>query len=197
LTRLGDELRAWVDSEGERTVGGLIEVFGEKSFAVLFIFLLGLSALPVPTGGVTNVLELIAMLVAVQLMVGRKTIWLPRRWRAVTLAGGNRERLVERLLSLVVWLERRSRGRGHQLFGTRAGSALFGALVLIGSVGAFVAPPFSGLDTLPSLGVVVLSIGFLVEDVLIAGAGVAIGAGGIALIVTLGRAALRGLADLV
>jgi hypothetical protein len=178
-------------------VGTLIEAFGDKSFAVLFIFLLGVPALPLPTGGATHLLELIAMLLALQLLIGRKSVWLPRRWRAVRVAGGKRERFVERLLTLIAWLEGKSRPRGRFLFGSRAGNVVFGALVLIGTAGAFIAPPFSTLDTLPALGVVVLSIGVLMEDIVIAGAGVAIGAGGIALIVTLGRAALQGLADLV
>lgn len=195
--RLSERLRAWASSGGDRTVGTLIEAFGDKSFAVLFVFLLGVPALPLPTGGATHLLELIAMLLALQLLVGRDSVWLPRRWRAVNLAGGKRERLVERLLGLIAWLERRSKPRGRRLFASRSGNVLFGALVLIGTAGAFIAPPFSTLDTLPALGVVVLSIGVLMEDVVIAGAGVAIGAGGIALIVALGRAALHGLADLI
>ena len=63
-------------------------------------------------------------------------------------------------------------------------------------LGAFVAPPFSGLDTLPSLGVVLLSLGVLLEDALIATAGIAIGAGGISLVLLLSRAAVRGVAEL-
>jgi len=38
---------------------------------------------------------------------------------------------------------------------------VFGLLVLGGSAGAFLAPPFTGLDTLPALGVVLLSLGVL------------------------------------
>ncbi len=70
-------------------------------------------------------------------------------------------------------------------------------LVIIGAVAAFVAPPFSGLDTLPALGVVLLSIGVLLEDVVIVAVGLAVGAGGIALVVVLGRAAIRGIGHLV
>lgn len=195
--RFSDELRAWAASDGDGTVGSLIEAFGEKSFAVLFVVLLGPSALPLPTGGVTNLFEVIALLLAVQLLIGRRTVWLPRRWRNVALTGPKSERLVQRLLRLIVWLERWSRLRGRSLFGSRLSSAVFGALVLIGTAAAFLAPPFSGLDTLPSLGVVVLSVGVLVEDVVIVGAGVTIGAGGVALLAALGRAVVRGIGDLV
>ncbi len=41
------------------------------------------------------------------------------------------------------------------------------------------APPFSGLDTPPSLGVVLLSLGVLLEDFLVVVVAVAIGAAGV------------------
>jgi hypothetical protein len=161
------------------------------------VLLLAVPALPLPTGGVTHLFEAIALLLALQLMIGRRTVWVPLRWRNVTLTGEKRERFVERLLRLVAWLERWSRPRGGFLFGNRLSNAIFGALVFVGTAAAFVAPPFSTLDTLPALGVVVLSVGVLVEDVVIVGAGIAVGAGGVALLVALGRAAVRGVADLI
>ena len=194
--RFSDELRGWVASSRDGTVGSLIDTFGEKSFAVLFALLLGPSALPLPTGGVTNLFEAIALLLALQLLIGRHTVWLPLRWRNVALTGPKSERFLERLLRLIAWLERWSKPRGRSLFGNRMSNAVFGALVFVGTAAAFVAPPFSTLDTLPALGVVVLSVGVLVEDVVIVGAGAAIGAGGVALLVALGRAAVRGIADL-
>ncbi|MBV8997411.1 MAG: hypothetical protein JO304_00030 [Solirubrobacterales bacterium] len=48
---LGDELEQWLRGEGEKTLGSLVEAFGEKSFAIVFVFLLGVPALPLPTGG--------------------------------------------------------------------------------------------------------------------------------------------------
>ena len=54
---------------------------------MLFLFLLAPSALPLPTGGLTQVLEAIAMLLALQLIANRDCVWLPRRWEAVDLGG--------------------------------------------------------------------------------------------------------------
>ena len=56
------ELEAWLTSDGDKALGGLIEVFGGKSFAILFVLLLGVPALPLPTGGATHVFEIIAAL---------------------------------------------------------------------------------------------------------------------------------------
>jgi hypothetical protein len=65
-----------------------------------------------------------------------------------------------------------------------------------GSAGAFLAPPFTGLDTLPALGVVILSMGVLLEDFAVAIAGVLLGVAGVALEVFLGKAAIDALGDL-
>ena len=62
------------------TIQEVIDRFAEKSFAVLLLLLLALPALPLPTGGLTHILEIIAMLVALELIIGRKTVWLPKRW---------------------------------------------------------------------------------------------------------------------
>jgi hypothetical protein len=61
-------------------------------------------------------------------------------------------------------------------------------VLLVFIVGAFVAPPFSGLDTLPSLGVVIVCLGFVFSDALIVGGGFLVGAGGLALEIALGAA---------
>jgi hypothetical protein len=73
---------------------------------------------------------------------------------------------------------------------------VFGVLVLAGSIAAFVAPPFSGLDTLPSLGVVLLSIGVLLKDLAIVVLGVVVGVAGVALELILGQAAVKGIGEL-
>lgn len=191
-----DELERWLESDGDKTLGSIIELFQEKSFALLFILLLGVSALPLPTGGATHVFEIVAMLLAVQLIAGRDEIWLPERWRRLRLAGPTQQRFINRLMKTIRWLERFSRPRARYLFDHRLSNIVFGVLVLAGSLAAFLAPPFSGLDTLPSLGVVLLSIGVLLEDVAIVVLAVAVGFAGAMLELILGRAAVRGIGKL-
>jgi hypothetical protein len=54
-----------------------------------------------------------------------------------------------------------------------------------------VAPPFAGLDTLPALGVVVIALSLILEDVVITIVGTVIGLAGIAVEVALGSAVLH------
>jgi hypothetical protein len=189
--RLSHELERWLNSEGDKTLGGLIELFGQKSFAILFVLLLGVPALPLPTGGVTHLFEVIAVLLALQLIVDRDEIWLPQRWRALQLAGANQRRFIEKLMKAIRQLERLSRPRLAFLFGHRLSNIVFGALVIGGSLGAFLAPPFSGLDTLPALGVVLLSLGVLLEDFAVVAVALVIGSAGVLLEIVLGRAAVH------
>jgi hypothetical protein len=191
-----EELERWLESDGEKTLGSIIELFEEKSFALLFILLLGVSALPLPTGGATHVFEIVAMLLAVQLIAGRDEIWLPERWRRLRLAGPSQQRFINRLMKTIRWLERFSRPRASYLFEHRLTNIVFGVLVLAGSLAAFLAPPFSGLDTLPSLGVVLLSIGVLLEDLAIVVLAVVVGVAGVVLELILGRAAVNGIGKL-
>ena len=194
--KLSDRLEDWLKGEQPKTVGNLVELFGEKSFAVLFLLLLAIPALPLPTGGVTHVFELIAMLLALELIVGRRTVWLPERWCRRELGPATQKRFSEVLIRRIRWLERHSRPRLRFLIDHPLRGQVFGLLVLGLAVAAFVAPPFTGLDTLPSLGVVVLSFGVLLDDGLIAVAGVVIGAAGIVAELFLGSLALKGIRSL-
>jgi hypothetical protein len=189
--RVSTELDSWLRSEGDKTLGSLVDLFGEKSFATLFILLMGVPALPLPTGGATHVFEAVVALLALELIVGIKQIWLPQRWRELQLAGGKRERFLAGLMRMIRRLERFSRPRGRFLFNHRLTNIVFGLLVICGSAGAFFAPPFTGLDTLPALGVVLLSLGVLLEDFAVVALGLVVGAAGIVLELALGRAVIE------
>ena len=196
IVPLSQELGGWLDGDGPKTLGGLTELFGPRSFAIAFLLLLGVPALPIPTGGVTHVFEVIAVLLAAQLVVGRDEIWLPQRWRERELAGKGQERFLAALLKLITRLERFSKPRFAWLFGSRLSNGVFGLVVIGGSVAAFFAPPFTGLDTLPALGVVLISLAVLLEDIAIAIVGLVVLAGGVLLEIVLGKAAVDALGDL-
>jgi hypothetical protein len=194
---VSDQLERWLASDGDQTLGGLIDVFQEKSFALIFILLLGVPALPLPTGGASHVFEIIAILVALQLVAGRNKIWLPERWRKIELGtGGGRTRFIRGLMKVIRWIERFSRPRLRFLFNHRASNTVFGLLVTAGSLGAFLAAPFTGLDTLPALGVVLLSLGVLLEDFAVVVLALLIGGAGVLLEIVVGRAAVRGIGNL-
>jgi hypothetical protein len=100
-------------------------------------------------------------------------------------------------MRLIRWLERHSRPRMRFVFHQRFSDIAFGLVAIAGTVGAFLAPPFSGLDTIPALGVVVLSLSVLLEDGLVALVGLLLVTAGIALELALGAAALHGISSIL
>jgi hypothetical protein len=112
------------------------------------------------------------------------------------LAGPRQRRFITGLMKMIRRLERFSRPRLRFLFDHRLSNIVFGLLVIAGCTGAFLAPPFTGLDTLPALGVVLLSLGVLLEDFLLVVLGVAVGIAGVFLEIVLGKAAVKGVGSL-
>jgi hypothetical protein len=148
---------------------------------------MALPALPLPTGGVTHLLEIVAMLLALELLVGRRQVWLPRRWRRLELSAGAQQRLTGTLMPRIRRIERFSRPRLAVLLRYRVSGVLFGGVVFALALTAFLAPPFTGLDTLPSIAVVLLSLAVLFEDFLLAIVGLLVGALSVLVVLGLGR----------
>jgi len=188
--RLSEQLEHWFGQGQDRTIGELIDTFGAGSFAVSFVVLMAFPALPLPTGGISHVLELATMLLALELVIGRSEVWVPARWRHKQLAGLS-GKLGQALVRRIRGLERFARPRLTGVLDLDVIRRFFGIIVFGLSLAAFVAPPFSGLDTLPALGVVVLSVGVLLRDAVLALVGIVVGTLGVALIIGLGHAISR------
>jgi hypothetical protein len=186
--KVSAELEDWFETERKKTIADLLDTFGPRSFAILFIVLMALPALPLPTGAVSHVLEIITMLLALELVIGRTEVWIPKRFHDRELKSLSNAKFRNILLKRIRWFEKFSRPRMADLLEKRLTGRVFGAAVFGFALTAFLAPPFSGLDTLPSLGAVVLSLGVLLGDIVIAGIGLGIGAGGVAVVIGLGKA---------
>jgi len=100
-----DQLERWLGSDEPKTLGGLGDVFGEKSFAVTILFLMFIPALPLPTGGITHVFEAIAALVGAEMVIGAG--------RSGSPPGG----------AIVIWATRRRVRRSRSWSGASDGSS--------------------------------------------------------------------------
>ena len=185
------ELESWLRSDQPKTLGALEKVFAEKSFAVAILLLMFLPALPIPTGGVTHVFEAITLLLAFEMILGRRSIWLPERWRKRELGKTITGKAIPFIIRRVRWFERFSRPRAAWLYAHPWFRRVLGLLIAGFTVASALAPPFSGLDTLPALGVVAIALSIILEDAIVLGIGIVIGSGGVVLIVTLGEAAVH------
>ncbi|MCU1370668.1 MAG: exopolysaccharide biosynthesis protein [Ilumatobacteraceae bacterium] len=186
-----DQLEDWLSSDGTKTLGALGEVFGDKSFAVTILMLMFLPALPIPTAGISDLFTAIAIVVAAQLVLGRTTLWLPQRWKRRELGRAMLDRALPFIARRIRWFERFSRPRGTHLFASRNAMRLVGLVVIALALAAILAPPFSGLDTIPAMGAVVIALAVILEDVVVLAIGAALGSLGVALELTLGAAAVK------
>jgi hypothetical protein len=195
--KFSDELERWLRSDQPKTLGAMNDVFETRSFAVTILLLMFLPALPLPTGGVTHVFEAITVLLGLQMVIGRRTIWLPERLRQRGLGELTTGKAIPFIVRRIRQVERFSRPRAAGLFARRWFHRVLGLVVIVFAVGAALAPPFSGLDTLPALGAVVVALAIVLEDVVVLAVGVALGTGGVLLILTVGAALVRVLRSLL
>lgn len=183
-----EALESWLKSKEPKTIAALSDVFGAKSFAITFLLLMSIPALPIPTGGVTHVFEIITMLLALELIAGMRTIWLPEKWRNKKLGKTIEGRALPFIIRRVKWFEKFSRPRLSGVMTNRIVVSIIGLVIFGLTLTAFLSPPFSGLDTLPALGVVFIALGIILGDVAGAILGLLIGAAGVLVVVGLSKA---------
>jgi hypothetical protein len=181
------KLESWLNGDKPKTFASLNRVFAEKSLAILILAVMFIPALPVPSGGVvSHALEAVGAFLAIQLALGRRSLWLPKRWRKTSFGRLGKRHAVPFLIRRIQWLERFSRPRGTTLLHARLFVTLMGIFLTTFCVVAFLAPPFSGLDTFPAIGVVILALGIILDDIIIVCCGVVAGVLGSALVVGAG-----------
>lgn len=185
------ELEQWLRGNQPKTLRSLDHVFAEKSFAAIFTLLLAFSALPVPTGGLSHAFGLIAFLIALQVVIGRRSLWIPKRWQSLHISPTLLEKFIPKVIRLIRWLEKYSRPRLNNVLQARPMIRFYGLAVAVFAATVAVTPPFSGLDTLPSLGVVLMSLAIMLEDFLLFIVGLIVGAAGVTLMLVVGKAAFE------
>lgn len=188
--RVSDHLAGWLASDEPTTLGRLAETFGAKTFPVACLILMAPSAVPIPTGGANHVLDVIALVFAAQIALVRRQLWLPTRWRNRVL-GHRTCQVMGFMVRSIRRVENISRTRGAALITSAIGQVVLGVVMISFILGAMFSPPFSGLDTLPSLGAAVLGLGLVLEDLVFVVVGILLGAGGIGISIFIGAKALQ------
>lgn len=182
------QLTEWLASSDDKTISDLEDLFGDKSFALTFLVLMAIPALPLPTAGVTHVFEVITMLLSLELIAQRRTMWLPKRWRNKKLGNIMQTKTLPYLIKWIRRVEKISHPRMSKFLDSRLASTLFGISIFLLALTALLAIPFSGLDTLPAMGALGISLGFILEDIVIVCIGGFLGLVGMVLSIGFGAA---------
>lgn len=159
-------------------IGDIVAALRDRAYALLVV-LLGLpNCLPMPPP-IPLVCGLVLAFVAVQMLAGRTTPWLPQRLLARSIGQAELTRAVARALPPLIRLERFSRPRLTMLGGRFAIPAL-GVVLLVLALGLVVAAPFIGQIPL-GLAVCLVGLGLVERDGVLIIAGALVGAAGLAL----------------
>ena len=190
--KFSTQLRTWARGKQPKNLDTLIEEFEDKSFAVIMLLFMLIPALPLPTAGITHVLEAVVIILALEQVIGLKAIWLPDFLSTrIKLGWLLSDKILTPALRRIEWFERKSSPRGRYIFTIPLADRIIGLLVIAFTVASFLAPPFTGLDTLPALGVVVISLAILFDDAIMLAIGTIIGALGIVLSVGFGAVVIK------
>lgn len=178
-----EELETELKAGRLKTVKDLQEVFDEKSFAILFLIFMFIPSLPIPTGGVTQFFLLPTVMIAsLQMVFGRRSLWLPWFITRRKIPAALTKKGLPFMIKRIRWFEQYARPRLAKWFDKASFRTLTGLLVLLFALGSFISPPFSGLDTLPSMGAVIIALSLIFEDIVLYFMGIVVGAVGLGVI---------------
>ena len=149
----------------------VVDALGDRSFAPVMILLAVPNAIPFLPGSST-VLGLLLALVATQLLIGRRRIWLPERLNRWSFDRDGFGRVVARIIPWLARFERMARPRLWPE-SYRLAERLAGAVAILLSVMIMLPIPFA--NGIPAIAICLLALGISERDGLWLGAGVLLG----------------------
>ncbi|MGA7931991.1 MAG: exopolysaccharide biosynthesis protein [Kovacikia sp.] len=154
------------------TLTAVLQLAGERTFGFLFVLLALPSALPVPAAGYSVPFGIVILLLAVQLIVGAKTPWLPLRLMNHAIPLSRVQGLVKSGLPWMRRIEQFSKPRMTPICTSRAGRAMIGLTIALMAISMMI--PIPGTNTLPAIGIFVTGFGLLDDDGVISLAGMGV-----------------------
>jgi hypothetical protein len=156
----------------------LEDAFTDRSFAALLTFFAILNLIPLPPGtGVLTGIPLV--LVSVQMVMGRESVWLPAFLRTKSIAPDRFRLISDRVVPWLEWLEKFIRPRNWP-FGRKRGDRWLGAFTTI--LGLSVVLPMPLSNWLPAFATAVIGIALCERDGRLLLAGVVVGIVSIAIV---------------
>ncbi len=150
------------------TLGELREALGDRGFGLSMLLLSLPSALPVPAPGYSTPFGIALVGLAVQMMMGRETPWLPAKVEEFELSAGAAAKMLGAAIGFLSRIEHLVKPRGRWVQ-TRWGLFVPGLLVVL--MGSLMILPIPGTNTAPAGTIFLIGVGMLEEDgLLISGA---------------------------
>lgn len=165
MARLSVELERFFfqETQGSKvTLLDILQLAGERTFGFLFVLLALPSALPVPAPGYSIPFGVVLLVLAVQLVVGRRQPWFPQGWQQRGFELGQVQRVVKAGLPWLRRIELLSRPRLTYVCCSVAGRVVIGVAIALMAISMMI--PIPGTNTLPAIGILVTGFGLLDDD---------------------------------
>ncbi|MDJ0737064.1 MAG: exopolysaccharide biosynthesis protein [Nostocaceae cyanobacterium] len=165
MAKLSHELERFFFQEernSDVTLEDILLLAGERIFGFLFVILSLPSALPVPAPGYSVPFGILMFILAMQLIVGAKTPWLPKKMAKHPI---KLETVQKFLKAGIPWLRRIeaiTRPRLRYIFNTAPGRIAIGSAIALMSVSMMIIVP--GTNTIPAIGIFVTGFGLQEDD---------------------------------
>lgn len=149
----------------------LEDAFTDRSFAALLTFFAILNLLPLPPGtGIVTGIPLV--LVSVQMVMGRDSVWLPAFMRTKSISPERFRQISDKVVPWLQWLERFIKPRNWP-FGRKKGDRWLGIFTTI--LGMSVVLPMPLSNWLPALATAIIGIALCERDGRLLFAGLTVG----------------------
>jgi hypothetical protein len=171
---LGETLQQLLETDNEQglSISEITRAVGEKGFGLLLIVLSLPSALPVPAPGYSTPFGIVIALIAVQMISGRQTVWLPKKLGGTRIKPKIAKTMLGCASKFLQKIERFIRPRQKWIRG-RAGQAALAVMILI--MACLMMLPIPLTNTFPAMVIFMIGVGLSEEDGLLAIAAFAVG----------------------
>lgn len=166
-TSLADTLEATLQTNHEAgpSIGEITDAVGDKGFGLLLMILSLPSALPIPAPGYSIPFGIAMAVIAVQIFIGRDSIWLPERIKRFRLSSTFTVKIVSAGARFLRRIEKIIRPRYRRMHTPLGHSAL--AIVIL-TMSVFMMIPIPLTNTAPAMAIFVIGVSMAEKDGLIA-----------------------------
>lgn len=162
--RTSDLLQEIADRQGDGsiTIGQFVEMLGDRSFALTILIFSLPNSLPVPgIPGFSTLTGLPILIIALQIVFGRASIWLPKQVAEKQFSQAVVTKIVLKALPVIRWLERFIKPRLTPLCES-LGERFIGLLIVL--MALILVLPIVGGNFLPGFSISLMALALLEND---------------------------------
>jgi len=147
--------------KGKITINDFVGMLGDRSIALAILILSLPNILPIGIPGFSTITGVAIAFMALQILGGRKSIWLPRKVGGKGLQQKFLTKMIRKTIPAVLWLEKFLHPRLTILCGS-IGERFSGFLILV--MACVLSLPVFGGNFLPGLSISLLALALLEDD---------------------------------